>query len=255
VQYSIKLIVDPPSRVAAVSACKWSSLTVPSAPFVTSSTWLDHFGTYFVVHGDDITLDSSGEDCNRFVKDAGRFKAVTRKQGPRGISTTDLIDRILLGTKRHHLSGGLSREIQWLKEECGNEEDRQEGFDMEERLRLFAVDEGGWNIGSTVWEYTSGIGRSPACFQVVDGPLPDSGQRVIYVNGGFDLFCPGHIEFLRLVMDTEAQENGGIKPFVVAGVYDDATINGLKGRNYPLMNLFERTMLAPVSSTYLLLIQ
>ncbi|KAK5005347.1 hypothetical protein LTR28_007822, partial [Elasticomyces elasticus] len=70
---------------------------------------------------------------------------------------------------------------------------------------------------------------------MVSGQPPQAGQRVVYVDGGFDLFSSGHIEFLRRVV--EAEEG---KAYVVVGVHDDNIINEWKGINYPIMNVFER---------------
>ena len=68
-----------------------------------------------------------------------------------------------------------------------------------------------------------------------------------YVDGGFDLFTPGHIEFLKLVYETETQlsrSEGWDKDyapiFVIAGVHDDSTVHRHKGLNYPIMNIYER---------------
>lgn len=52
------------------------------------------------MHGDDITSDAGGEDSYRFVKNAGRFVVVKRTPG---ISTTDLVGRMLLYTKEHFI--------------------------------------------------------------------------------------------------------------------------------------------------------
>ena len=58
---------------------------------------------------------------------------------------------------------------------------------------------------------------------------------MVYVDGGFDLFSSGQIEFLRRVDEEEKGE-----AYVVAGVHDDEVINHWKGLNYPIMNIFER---------------
>ena len=95
---------------------------------------------------------------------------------------------------------------------------------------------------------------------MVDGIAPKKGQRVVYVDGGFDLFSSGHIEFLRSVVEKEEAEGrqqgwysseatqqrisetgSDYGPaYVVAGVHDDQVINHWKGGNYPIMNIFER---------------
>jgi ethanolamine-phosphate cytidylyltransferase len=77
------------------------------------------------------------------------------------------------------------------------------------------------------------------------GPKPD--QRIIYVDGGFDLFSSGHIAFLKQVTALETQrqpswpKDKGYPPaYVVVGIHSDAEINRRKGINYPIMNIFER---------------
>lgn len=128
-----------------------------------------------------------------------------------------------------------------------------------DRVRAYASDEfGAIGNGSTVFSYDPNFGGSPngSCLKIVEGKMPNPGQRVVYVDGGFDLFSSGHIEFLKLVVQTEVKgaaergeyevdgdsSSGGRKPYVIAGVHDDKTINKFKGLNYPIMNLFERAL-------------
>jgi len=250
-------------RIAAVDACRWVTQSVPYAPYVTSLPWISHYGCKYVVHGDDITSDSSGEDCYRFVKAAGRFKVVKRTPS---ISTTDLVGRMLLCTRTHFIKS-LTK---LLAGEEGNgtvEERKETGRDMTERMKLYATDETGLKPGSSVWFWTASIearetdteeekGVSSCLSQ---GAQPKPGQRVVYVDGGFDLFSSGHIEFLRQVTKAEeklGEEEGWYSKeaveervgkgadygpvFVIAGVHDDEVINHWKGVNYPIMNIYER---------------
>lgn len=57
---------------------------------------------------------------------------------------------------------------------------------------------------------------------------------MVYVDGAFDLFHLGHIEFLK-----RAKSHGD---FLIVGVHDDQTINAIRGANYPVMNLHERLL-------------
>ena len=99
---------------------------------------------------------------------------------------------------------------------------------------------------------------SARSFEPLNEPHPD--QRIVYVDGGFDLFGSGHIEFLRQVVEAEtkiARDEGWFAEdwkqerirnkkkdyspvFIVAGVHDDEVVNDWKGINYPIMNIFER---------------
>jgi ethanolamine-phosphate cytidylyltransferase len=280
-------------RIMAVEACRWATKAIPHAPYVTSLPWISHYGCHFVVHGDDITSDSDGKDCYRYVKAAGRFKVVKRTPG---ISTTDLVGRMLLCTKTHFIQS-LEKRLSG-DEGPGGEAERQEvGNAMLQRIKDYATDESGRAPGCDVWywhasrpaklrrtttsnstaaanEPRPGVARSQTAnsafgpvkeekgkfHQLVQGKGVKPGQVVVYVDGGWDLFSSGHIEFLRKVTETEenaakqrgwysdeakadriAKSGADYSPvFLIAGIHDDEVINHWKGVNYPIMNIFER---------------
>lgn len=246
-----------------MNACRWATLAVPHAPYVTTLPWISHYGCKYVVHGDDITSDSNGEDCYRFVKAAGRFKIVKRTPG---ISTTDLVGRMLLCTKTHFIKD-LDAVLDGYEGHGSDEERKNTGAEMKERIAEYASDESGKAPLIEVWAWlpkhpgrerrrSSTSSQSPVHHRStekgvfakrVEGQQPRLGQKVIYVDGGFDLFSSGHIEFLRKVVEleeSEAKKAGWDKDYsavyVVAGVHDDEVINHWKGINYPIMNIFER---------------
>jgi ethanolamine-phosphate cytidylyltransferase len=220
-------------RILAVSACRWANLPIPGAPYVTDPEWMDRYGCRYVVHGDDVTTDATGEDCYRIVKSAGRFRIVKRTPG---ISTTDLVGRMLLCTKTHHIRdfGNFLRN-----------NDSPESRDMAEMMQNYASDEFGVvGRGPPVWE---SLPSSRECRKLVDGVMPSTTTAkpasIVYVDGGFDLFTPGHIEFLRLVVEiSTSSDPHALPPYIVAGIHSDRVINEWKGLNYPIMNLFERSM-------------
>ena len=86
-------------RYAVVAACKWADEVVPNAPYYTTVQMLDKYNCDFCVHGDDITTTADGTDCYEEVKKAGRYQECKRTVG---ISTTELVGRMLLMTKDHH---------------------------------------------------------------------------------------------------------------------------------------------------------
>ena len=270
-------------RCAAVDACRWTSQSIPDAPYVTSLPWISHYGCKYVVHGDDITSDADGNDCYRFVKEAGRFRVVRRTPG---ISTTDLVGRMLLCTKGHHIKS-LDAVLEGQEGDGGEHERKGKAMDMQERIKEYASDESGLQPGPEVWIWRAYKGkqhpplprrRSTASSvrhggslqklpeergsvaRLVEGKPPRPGQRVVGVDGGWDLFSTGHIEFLKAVIKTEEEQgkqNGWYEEsarqkrisdvgedygpaYVVAGVHDDETVNFWKGINYPIMNIFER---------------
>ena len=231
---------------------------------MTSLAWISHYGCYYVGHGDDITSDSTGEDCYRHVKKAGRFLVFKRTPG---ISTTDLVGRMLLCTKGHFIKS-LTGMLDGQEGSGSDEERKQLGEQMRARMEDYATDETASRPGVDVWSWhADGSAKDvqqdeePGTFsKSIAGKGPRPGQRVVYVDGGFDIFSSGHIEFLHQVTLAEEKsakarswyseeaKQARIKDcgedypplFLVAGIHDDEVINHWKGANYPIMNIFER---------------
>ncbi|KAI5953857.1 MUQ1 [Candida margitis] len=210
-------------RMTAVDACKWSTKAIPDAPYVTDPKVMDEYGCKYVVHGDDITTDANGEDTYQTVKDLGKFVVVKRTPN---ISTTDLVGRMLLMSKNHHYPD-LNLDKNWQK--LVNEGDNLD------RFTRYATDETGLKPGSVVYVNT------PQELKLIVAPkatTDSDSTKYVYIDGGFDLFHPGHIEVLRLVHQ-RAQQLGAK---VIVGIHDDLTVNKYKGLNYPIMNIFERSL-------------
>ncbi|KAI8075398.1 uncharacterized protein B0P05DRAFT_617212 [Gilbertella persicaria] len=190
-------VMKEQERYAAVAACKWVDEVVPNAPYNTTVEILKEHNIDFCVHGDDITTMADGTDCYQAVKDAGLYKECKRTQG---VSTTELVGRMLLMTCNHH----------------NHRNPKQVGsFSAPAKVSHF-------------------LPTSKRIVQFSKGIEPKETDRVVYVDGTFDLFHVGHIEFLK-----RAKELGD---FLIVGVHDDQTVNNIKGANYPLMNLHERAL-------------
>lgn len=59
-------------------------------------------------------------------------------------------------------------------------------------------------------------------------------DKVVYVDGSFDLFHVGHMRLLE-----QAKKLG---TYVIVGIHEDNVVTKLKGRNYPVMNINERVL-------------
>lgn len=153
------------------------------------------------VHGDDLSTAADGTDTYGLVKKADRFLEVPRTEG---ISTTELVGRMLLMTRSHHMANADSTAFEESKQ-------ARKMFPTTNRIVQFALQADG----------------SPR-----RDPLPN--ERIIYVDGAFDLFHVGHIELFR-----QAKQLGD---YLLVGVHEDQTINTIKGHNYPVMNLYERVL-------------
>nr|CCC54014.1 putative ethanolamine-phosphate cytidylyltransferase [Trypanosoma vivax Y486] len=191
-------IMREEERYEALRACKWVDFVVEGYPYVTRLEDMRRFEVDYVVHGDDITVDLGGRNSYQTIIDAGMFKVVKRTEC---ISTTDLVGRMLLCTPPGSFNE-VNAELLKAKSTCQ----------------------------STSHYLTTS--RKIAQFSNKRPPHP--GARVVYVDGSFDLFHPGHIRFLQ-----RARELGD---YLIVGVHEDSLIRKAKGDNFPLMSLNERVL-------------
>lgn len=178
------------------------------------------------MHGNDITLDSEGQDTYRYVKEAGRYRECERTAG---VSTTDLgkkavnmkdivyilcvtVGRMLLLTKQHHM------------------------FDSSptpDRERASSI--GQDNTTHSPWTGISQfLPTTQKIIQFAEGREPGKDDKIVYVAGAFDLFHVGHVDFLE-----KAAAEGD---YLIVGLHTDLIVNRYRGANYPIMNLHERVL-------------
>ncbi|XP_036268203.1 ethanolamine-phosphate cytidylyltransferase isoform X1 [Pipistrellus kuhlii] len=216
-------------RYKMVKAIKWVDEVVPAAPYVTTLETLDKFRCDFCVHGNDITLTVDGRDTYEEVKQAGRYRECKRTQG---VSTTDLVGRMLLMTKAHHSGQEMSSEYRAYADSFGKPPHLPPAREM-----LFSEGSSQCPGGRNPWTGVSQfLQTSRKIIQFASGKEPQPGETIIYVAGAFDLFHIGHVDFL-------AKAHGlAERPYVIAGLHFDQEVNHYKGKNYPIMNLHERTL-------------
>lgn len=196
-------------RYKMVRAIKWVDEVVENAPYVTTIETLDKYNCDFCVHGDDITLTSEGIDTYHLVKEQKRYREIKRTQG---VSTTDLVGRMLLLTKSHH----------------ENDESKLPCAETAKGLSSSNETFSPWTRSCQFLATTNKI------IQFSDGREPKPGDRVVYTAGAFDLFHIGLLEFLEKV-----KKEGD---YIIVGLHSDPVVNRYKGSNYPIMNLHERTL-------------
>lgn len=191
-------------RQEMVKACRFVDEIIPCSPYIMSPEYIAELqrshGVGLFVHGDDPCI-VDGRDVYEAVKKAGMFETIRRTEG---ISTTDIVGRLLLATKSHHVSP------------------------QEATTRLAGMED---------------MASSASCFPVTwdllraFSPKPNArpaGGTVVYVAGAWDLLHPGHVSVLR--------QARGLGDFLVVGIYSDHAINEDLRANFPLMSLHERVL-------------
>lgn len=188
-------LMNTQERTTMVQACKFVDQVIPDCPYIMNQEYLDWiFTTYnvdYVVHGDDACI-VNGKDVYESAKRTGKFRTIPRTNG---VSTTDIVGRMLLLTKEHHIldSSSIGRASSKF-------------LTTSRMLRLFSADH--------------------------QAPPPNC--RVVYVDGSWDLFHPGHVQTLQA-----CRSHGD---YLIVGIHNDSVINQMRGMNLPLMNLHERVL-------------
>jgi len=202
-------VMNETERYAAVRACKWVDQVVENAPYITQVADLFKYNVDFCVHGDDASIGADGVDTYGDVKKAGKYKEVPRTTG---VSSTDIVSRMLQFTKLHHKNSSEEVEKDIMLKPMSEGTDKRSPY-----------------TGVSKFIPTGGKIRLFS-----EGKEPKKGDKIVYVDGTFDLFHLGHINLLR-----EAKRLGD---FLLVGVVDDDVVNSYKGENHPIMNLYERLL-------------
>lgn len=104
-------VMNDQERLTAVGGCKFVDEVVPGVPYVMSEEYLeymiDKYRIDFVVHGDDPCI-VDGKDVYASAKAKGKYRSIPRTEG---VSTTDIVGRMLLQSRSHHSLRGEGREI------------------------------------------------------------------------------------------------------------------------------------------------
>ena len=202
-------LTNDQERLTMVSGCKFVDEVVPGCPYVMNEKYLayiiEKFSIDYVVHGDDPCLTPDGKDVYAAAKEAGKYQSIPRTEG---VSTTDIVGRMLTMTTDHH-----------LKTDETTEDD----------LSVMSVTE------RPLCEQSKFLTTSRMVRLFSQGmKAPEKGMRVIYMDGAFDMFHAGHVSILK-----KAKERGD---YLIVGVHGDSLVNRVRGSNLPLMNVHERTL-------------
>lgn len=195
-------------RLTMVRGCKFVDKVVEGCPYVMNEEYLNHviseYNIDYVIHGDDPCI-VDGKDVYETAKKAGKYQSIPRTEG---VSTTDIVGRILLMNKDHHYVGNKKSDFLSVKDKEVNTLlcEQSKFLTTSRMLRLFSV----------------GM------------KSPRAGMSIVYIDGAWDMFHCGHVAILK-----EAKKRGD---FLIVGIHNDTIVNRERGCNLPLMNLHERVL-------------
>jgi len=225
-------LMNDEDRMTMVQSCKFVDQVIPNCPYIMNQEYLDwvvrEHKIDFVVHGDDPCI-VDGKDVYATAKESGKFRTIPRTEG---VSTTDIVGRILSLVKENPLSKDviLGSQSKFLT--------------TTRLLQLFSS-----NNPST----------------------PRRDMKVVYMDGAWDLFHPGHVAILKAAKEvriflTRFRKNVArwyflVKrylssfsifsnvvslvqrgDYLIVGVHSDTVVNRRRGRSLPLLNLHERVL-------------
>lgn len=200
-------VMNDEERLGCVRGCKFVDEVVTGVPYVMNEEYIKfiikEYKIDYIVHGDDPCI-VDGKDVYEAAQKMGKYLTIPRTDG---ISTTDIVGRMLLMTRSHHSTG--ENEVPSgtpASEVPKNEEVRSHFLTTSRTIRLF------------------GAG--------VKAPAKDA--KIVYLAGSWDMFHYGHVNILE-----KARSLGD---YVIVGVHRDAIINKHRGQNLPIMTQHERVL-------------
>eukprot|EP00026_Physarum_polycephalum_P009916 Phypoly_transcript_10054.p1 GENE.Phypoly_transcript_10054~~Phypoly_transcript_10054.p1 ORF type:complete len:365 (+),score=65.80 Phypoly_transcript_10054:224-1318(+) len=199
-------VMNEQERYTMVKACKWADEVIEGAPYLATLETLEKYNCDFCVHGEDISVDAEGRDVYEKVKQAGKYRTIQRTEG---ISTTELVGRMLLMSKDHLRSKAAHSPMQ-------------------------SVDSRTLSHHSPYTAMSHFLPTTRRIVQFSESKSPKPTDKIVYIDGGFDLYHVGHVEAIR-----QAKQLGD---YLIVGVHEDGVINQVKGHNFPIMNLHERVL-------------
>ena len=218
-------------RITMVEAVKWVDEVIRGVPyevseeFMTQTLFKKHKIDY-IIHGDDPCLLPDGRDAYELAKKAGRYWEIKRTEG---VSSTDIVGRMLLCY--HHFSPLTQRRKVKTKSMENIEHDFSLGWSDDD----LSEDEAEQPVTprSNI-RLSNFMPTSRRLIQFANDCKADKDSKVVYIDGAFDMFHPGHAKILK-----QAKALGD---YLIVGLHDDDVISRSRGRHYPIMSLHERSL-------------
>lgn len=265
-------------RYEALAACKWVDEIIPNVPYDLSKEWVDalvaEHHIRYICHGDDPCFTADGKDAYAYAKQLGVYKQVKRTEG---VSTTDIVGRMLLMTRDHHVPPHHTGQARGEEEAQHGKGGRAGGAPANPRLHTVrsssfskAAEE-----GEESKDHTEDAGGKESTPSSQDSRAAGAGHRIAEALAELGQVATSGSKFLptaRRIMqfvgpnarvpgptDRVVYMAGGWDLFnaghiailqaaraqgdyLLVGVHDDHTLNAIRGHGLPILNLYERAL-------------
>ena len=220
-------VYNDKERAILARGCRWVDYVLENAPYVTRLRHMQQLNIDVVVHGDDVSFDADGDNSYKEILSMGKMRIARRTLG---ISTTDIIDRILFSVPSLDQDEEGSEPYRAAKKiaKCKSQYPvLQETVDNKSTVCAPEPETGLCTIRESLpyvlfsEQVIQWSGVHSSCFPTC--------QKVIYIHGVFDLFHAGHVSFLNVAR--------GYGNYLVIGLVEkDGEIP------IPCLNLTERSL-------------
>jgi len=255
-------LLNDSERLTMVMGCKFVDEVVPACPYVMNRDYLDYVikkhNIDYVVHGDDPCI-VDGKDVYQAAKESGSFRTIPRTEG---VSTTDIVGRMLLLTTDHHCTdvdtptrkNSATRSASTRDLICNNninENSIINSYNSVNNNNYFLAQHSKFLTTSRLLRlFSAGVKN------------PTKDDKIVYMDGAWDMFHPGHVAILKAAKAVSfsffmllcVPSRCSLTPlldccctsqradYLIVGVHGDAVVNHHRGMNLPLMNLHERVL-------------
>jgi ethanolamine-phosphate cytidylyltransferase len=265
-------------RYAILEHIKWVDEIVHDVPYSPSITTLENCRADFCVHGDDMPVNAQGVCAYDEMRECGRLKIVKRTEG---VSTTDLIGRLLTLSKNRHSedirkhplspskdglgaristedaiewcmatsqeqpSGAMAAALSTLKQ-MASTHDLPDGDVAVLRAQILACKP---SSSSAQKPAAGNLGVEGVVRATAPVQLLASTRRITeFSTAGMPtkddrvVYACGSFDMFHVGHAQFLKDAKALGTFLLVGIYDDTTVRDTKGDWCPVMNLNERVL-------------
>eukprot|EP00747_Dinoflagellata_sp_TGD_P168470 gnl/TRDRNA2_/TRDRNA2_194912_c0_seq1.p1 gnl/TRDRNA2_/TRDRNA2_194912_c0~~gnl/TRDRNA2_/TRDRNA2_194912_c0_seq1.p1 ORF type:complete len:439 (-),score=75.68 gnl/TRDRNA2_/TRDRNA2_194912_c0_seq1:99-1376(-) len=223
-------------RISLLHACKWVDEVVVIDEYAVRLSFLDQHNCELVTHGDDMPKISTGEGMYDESMRAGRFRLIRRTEGT---STTKVIERLLNKMDWANPTDGLmypSPPGSSPKSSKQPDSPPQSSFGnvVQPMFQEAGLKDRPVPAPILTVERLVDFKRESPERPLSSVPRRQNAQKVVYVDGAFDLLNPAHIVFLK-----KARALGD---FLIVGLHSDRLISEYRGSWLPVAPMEDRAL-------------